>query len=89
MTIKQLRQAKENGVSIATIETRLRLGWSAEDAVNVPVAPRKQHGPWGAIRRGALAAGIPLVTVNKRLYELGWTLERALSTPPRARRAAR
>ena len=81
------------GLSRQALRFRLERGWNIADALTVPV--RKQ-----IVRRGSAVAfngeiksvalwakqfGVPKGTLHKRL-DYGWTMERALTEPVRARK---
>lgn len=80
--------AHDYGIPIKRLDSRLRIGWSLEDAVNHPgkVFGRASN-PYNlkeneSIRTIAKKYGIPYRKVYARL-EIGWTLDEALEIKPR------
>lgn len=79
--------AERVGIGAKSMAERLAQGWSIERAVTQPPTasirvpkppkpPRKK-----SVRAMAAEHGISYCTVNVRMYNLGWSLEKALNTP--------
>lgn len=81
------KAAKENDVSISTVQHRLHFGWTIEDALT---RERRKwpsskeitfNGETLSARKWAERTGINASCITKRI-DHGWTVEDALSTPP-------
>lgn len=83
-------QAEKNGISIKTLEHRVRqLGWPKQRAITEP--PQKQMKHSEELKALALANGIPVRTYRHRIKQYGWSAERAATEPvghPESRKAA-
>jgi hypothetical protein len=87
LTISQW--SEETGLSKATIEGRLRMGWSVEDSLNVPQKDKirkslSYKGETRNISQWAKEFGIKSYTIRNRL-KLGWSIDKALETPVRGK----
>jgi hypothetical protein len=79
--------AKINGICYGTFKTRLRLGWSVEDASTIPAASRSENmkiqregrmiNTIESINR-AKENGVSYGTFSRRMRD-GWTLEEAIN----------
>lgn len=85
ITPEEYLMAKQNGISAATLEVRIRtLAWKKEKAINTP--PHKKHriADWIKI---AEQNGICYRTLIYRANRLGWDMERAATQPLQDREA--
>lgn len=74
--------ALENGIDRGALVSRLRRGWSEEDAISKPVRAKK--------RRKVIKypeCGISPETIYRRIHSHGWTWEEATTIPPGQRRS--
>ncbi len=78
--------ARECGIKPQTLASRIDRGMLVEEAMARPPRPTEQLLTHGGrtmnIRGWAKETGIHQTTLRVRLFELGWTAERALTTPP-------
>lgn len=84
---------RENDIDQGVASARIRhSGWSPQDAVTVPVAqhdkPVTFQGQSLTMTEWSRRTGIDRRTLNGRLRN-GWSLEEALTTPPRQRQTTR
>ena len=84
-----LHKARAHGLYPATVRTRLKKGMSLEEALAIPPQPKGTPRDPNSINGQARAHGLTPNIVHQRVRTLGWPLERALTTPPRRRRAIR
>jgi hypothetical protein len=83
------------GVHAASIQSRLRLGLSIEEALSGSrrpsrVASRYSYGGVSlTLDQWADRLGIPRATLVARIGKLGWSFERAITTPAKRRGVAR
>lgn len=77
--------ADESGLGVSTIRERLRRGWTPGKAVAAPAMERTQivefRGEALPISEWARRLGLARRTLCNRLASLGWSVERALTTP--------
>ena len=80
------------GISMTVINNRLNSGWSAEDAVLKEIRSMKNRvgnvtfdGKTQSLQDWAKELGIPLPTLSSRIMKLGWSVEKALREPVKAR----
>jgi hypothetical protein len=91
VTDEQIETARKNGIEYGTFYSRVaNYGWDVEDAMTIPVSSSKGNNTgahWSKIpkdvKEKAKANGISLSLLHKRLYEYEWSLERAVTQPPR------
>lgn len=85
-TQSEMKWAEEYGISYEALKTRLKYGWSFEDALNTPVKPSERlieyNGETHNIKQWANLRGISKHALTGRLSR-GWTFEDAISIPPR------
>lgn len=78
--------ARAAGLNVRTVRKRRAKGSSLEEALAAPVIPfhlRRWAAGNDSLKAKSRAAGLPYHTVHRRVRGLGWSLERALSTPVR------
>ncbi|MGE6893812.1 hypothetical protein [Priestia flexa] len=80
-TKEQRLQAKANGISEAALYSRLKSGWSIKQAIHIPV--NSHHVLSKEDIERAKEYGVHKRMLYARTMELGWDLERAITTPPR------
>lgn len=75
------------GVPVKTIQARRERGWPEHRTINTPLLSRavvrhdgRTFGEWARL------TGISRHVLNVRVTRLGWTLERALTTPVRLKK---
>jgi len=84
---KWLKLARENGINTNTFNDRLRRNWGHYKAATKPVKRRRcwkmQNKEKPRLKDYAKAAeiGVSKKYVDQRMEELGWSLERAITTP--------
>jgi len=86
--------AHKTGVSVTALHSRLKRGWSAEQALTTqkatkPILQGRSHiitfeGATLNLSEWAQHVGLNRTTLNNRLTKYGWSVERALTTPVRA-----
>lgn len=83
-TQSEMKWAEEYGISYGALKTRLKYGWSFEDALNTPVKPFEHlveyDGETHNIKQWARLRGISSDALSGRL-ERGWSFEDAINTP--------
>lgn len=83
-TQSEMKWAEEYGISYGALKTRLKYGWSFEDALNTPVKPFEHlveyEGETHNIKQWARLRGISSDALSGRL-ERGWSFEDAINTP--------
>jgi hypothetical protein len=80
--------SRKTGIDIATISSRLELGWPVEKALTEPPNPGRKssnkflefNGESRTIAEWARKTGINMATISYRLKS-GWAIEKALSVP--------
>lgn len=72
--------AERVGILPCTLSTRIKRGWSEDDAINTPVEDKSQ-----CLRLRARKLGLNEDVVCSRFYR-GWSEEKALSTPIKSRK---
>lgn len=79
--------ADEFGLPYKVLYARLWHGCTFDEALHGPFKPRRANVEIGGetvnVRRLAEDAGIPYLTVWKRIVKLGWPVEDAVGTPVR------
>ena len=73
--------AENIGIKPGTVTTRLKRGWSEDDAVNTPVNDNSN-----CITRKAIALGLDAGVIISRITR-GWSEEKALTTPIKKRKS--
>lgn len=85
LTINQW--AKEIGINREIIKDRLRLGWSIEDTLTKPVQNQRKGFEYNneihTLKEWSIITGISLNTLQHRIYDAKWNIEKALTTPAR------
>lgn len=85
-TMTLIEWADRRGMRYATLDQRLRAGWTVERALNTPVGAWAQQwaldGQTQTIAEWARLRGFRAGTIKRRI-QLGWSLERALTVPLR------
>lgn len=92
LTIKQWSTL--TGISTATIHARLYRGWTIEKTLTTAVAPTKKDKLLSITFKGetktqaawARELNISKYTLHNRLARLGWSIEKALTTPARPKK---
>ena len=79
--------ARDFDIPVKRLESRLRLGWDIESAVDLPQGAQVD-GPFKDLIDRPLAvvareAGLEPALVHGRIHSLGWSLEEALEQEPR------
>jgi len=85
--------ARAYNLSLNTVKSRLRLGWSTEEAFGIKPRERKRKGKtvvvdgkeYPSISDAAKAYNLSLVTVIKRMKR-GWSIDKAFGIKPRGRK---
>lgn len=85
--------ARQTGISITVLHSRLKRGWSAEQALTIqkatkPVLQGRSHiitfeDVTLNLSEWAQRIGLNRTTLNNRLIKYGWSVKRALTTPVR------
>lgn len=84
ITPQEYEIAKQNGISRATLEYRIRdLAWDMSKAINTPPRKKKSLKEWRTI---ADQNGIPYPAFQKRMHVYNWDPERAATEPLQDRR---
>lgn len=85
--------AKEIGIPPRTLWARIKQGWSAQDALTLPVSNTMKRaslvnfeGVTATIYEHARARGLKPDAVAQRIRRKGWNLEQALNTPVASRK---
>ena len=84
-TIEEIAREKE--CSSSTIRKRLAKGMTIEEAINVPINERfkrvidPRNGKEVYLHELAKEIGMIPDTLHSRVFELGWTIEKAISEP--------
>lgn len=79
--------ADQKNMNVVTLSGRLAKGWSAERAINEPVHtkfgrhPITWNGETRSLAEWARIYGMSDTTLSRRLNQLGWSIEKALTTP--------
>jgi len=85
--------AREYNISISALNSRLGRGWSFGQALNTPLYSQaklwKYKGESKPMSYWARKCGINQTTLDNRVGKLGWSLEKALTTPVKTRRPKR
>jgi hypothetical protein len=88
---------REHGLNKATVNTRLAHGWSPDEAVGLvyraPMTAQDKANlrtdialyEGKTLRQHSRETGIKFHTLRRRVVDLGWPLEKALSTPVRTK----
>ena len=83
-TQSEMKWAEEYGISYDALKTRLKYGWSFEDALKTPVKPSERlieyNGETRNIKQWAKLRGISKHTLAERLNR-GWDFEDAINAP--------
>lgn len=74
-TYKLIELCKQAKVSYYTVHNRLQSGWSVEDAIDTPSVQEN------SLMKKCRERNMNYQAVRDRIMKLGWTEERALSTP--------
>ena len=87
LSLTPVKWESVTGVSSNLIRSRIKKGWSVQDAVTTPPGERTSHivehnGEKHNITEWSRITGVPSYVISTRLRK-GWTAERALSTPSR------
>jgi len=87
--------AEQIGLSTLSLSSRLRLGWTVEEALTIPIGEKRENwydqrnhlitfnGITLCVSEWAKQLGIKPFTLRKR-FSYGWTVERALTSPARS-----
>lgn len=83
--------ARETGLKRETIKDRLKSGWSVEDALTTEKISLNEcnahlitfNGKTQSISQWAKETGIIRETLSNRINKMGWSIEKALTTPVR------
>lgn len=81
------RWAEKLGISEVTLQTRIKKGWSVNDALSIPVRNKKEiefNGRSMSIPKWADEIGVCGNTIRQRL-RLGWSLDQTLKKESRVR----
>lgn len=77
--------AEQTGLSKTVIANRLKNGWSVDDALSVPAAPREKPITWRgeskSLSQWARELGCSQPVLWNRIYKIGWDIERAFTEP--------
>jgi len=80
VSTKLIAEARKNGISDHLLRTRLRRGWSEEDATTEPPTKKKERGYWLDI---AKKNGVGEKTFDYRVYYQGLSYTEAALKPVR------
>ena len=79
--------SRELGIPPYVLRTRLHKGWSVERILFKPLQDRYLfNGENLTFKEWSRKTGIPAHTISGRISQLGWTLEKALTTPIRVKK---
>lgn len=85
--------AEAKGIDADVVFSRLAQGWSADRALDCPLRPNERQitydGRTATIAGWSRMTGIDEDTLGARLGPLGWSVERALTTPKRKMKRAK
>ena len=70
-----------SGVPVYTFRNRVLNGWSEKDALSIKPQPAERSD----LHKKAEEAGLNYWTVHSRIYQMGWSEEKALSTPAKSK----
>lgn len=76
--------ARETGIPLETLRSRLKLGWTVERTLTTPYEKKQLlefNGRSQSVAAWSRETGIPRTTIRYRL-ENGWKVEQALTIPP-------
>lgn len=79
LTETQRQTARENKISMTTVYSRLRNGWTSQQAVNIPVNAHRLLTEEEI--ETARKNGIGMSTLYNRFYRLEWELEDCINIP--------
>lgn len=80
---EQAKIAQANGISISTFYSRVKTGWSLEEASSKPIGYRRERKKKITDEQLAIAAenGIKPSSVWNRVNTLFWPIEKAITKP--------
>jgi hypothetical protein len=88
-TLSQADWDRALGNGLNVVGDRVRRGWSRDTAVKTPVARHKHNltcnGRTMSIHAWEIEMGLGHGTIKKRMKDLGWSAEKAITTPSRKR----